>query len=60
MPDSKQELRNIVAGFKSEDELNQWVRQRSIPELRRLAAGDDIMLQVLLSTREDARGATQH
>ena len=60
MPDAKQELRRIIAGFRSEDELNRWVRDRTVDDLRRLAAGDDVMLQVLLSARSDARAAAKH
>ena len=53
-------LRRIVARFRSEADLNAWLLKRTAVELRRLAGGDDVVFQVLMSAREDARKALQH
>ena len=53
-------LRRIVARFRTEADLNVWLRRQSAVDLRRLAAGDDVVFQVLMSAREDARKAVQH
>lgn len=50
-------LRRIVARFRTERELHAWIRGRTTGDLKRLAAGDPVLLQVLTQIREDARAA---